>query len=92
MLTRALHNAVQENDLAELDRLLGLRFSHSEIQINGQDGYGRTPLHHACLLRHFDAAERLYRAGALFSIRDRQGDTPLDLYFAAGDPLMLGRK
>lgn len=84
-----LHAAVLRDDLAELDRLLGLRFTHPEIQVNAQDEDGRTPLHYACLFRLFSAAERLKSAGALFSVRDKQGDSPVDLFFATGDPLLF---
>lgn len=84
-----LHTAVITEDLAGLDRLLGLRHTHRDIEVDATDDLGRTALHYASLYRTEGAAERLIRAGASLQVRDRCGATPIDLFFDGEDDRQL---
>lgn len=84
-----LHAAVITEDLPELDRLLGLRHSHRDIDLDAVDELGRTALHYAWLYRNEGAADRLIRAGASQKVRDRCGATPIDLFFDGEDDRQL---
>lgn len=84
-----LHTAVITEDVASLDRLLALRHTRRDIELDAVDDLGRTALHYASLYRIEGAADRLIRAGASLQIRDRCGATPIDLFFDGEDDRQL---
>lgn len=61
--------------------------SHSELgmqMLRAQDVRGRTPLHYAMLFEANDVAHVLLRRGALATVADIRGQTPLDVAIGRG--------
>jgi len=71
----ALHFAARGGAEQHMDKLLEIPEMLKEIDT--QDGKGRTPLHHACLKYHHDAAGKLLAKGAKADIFDDEGKAPL---------------
>ena len=75
-LGKALRAAAAGGLLAPLESLLG---RPGEVEVDAQDMYGVTPLHHAAEGGHLAAAEALLRAGADVGAKNENGHTPLFL-------------
>ncbi len=50
----------------------------AKSDINAQNAFGNTPLHYACYWGYQHVAEELVAHGALVSLANKDGDTPLD--------------
>ncbi|KAF4611413.1 hypothetical protein D9613_004318 [Agrocybe pediades] len=79
-LTTALHNAVMHGSTDVLEHIL----SHDECDVDPTNRIDRaTPLHLAAQIQHVDLRlhifESLLDAGADLTIKDKNGETPLDL-------------
>ncbi|CAL8469414.1 g8955 [Coccomyxa elongata] len=82
----ALHIAIWRNDLRIVERLLAANAS-PDIQ-DTESGW--TSLHRALYLGHLSAAALLLDAGALLSIQDYKGRTPLDVLSTSLKAQLLG--
>jgi len=56
---------------------VAMRLGLGEVDVNGRDKAGRTPLHLAAIRGNKEVAEVLLNNGALVNARDRDGWTPL---------------
>lgn len=72
----SLHGAVL---LATNHPVLSLILARREIEIDGVDSKGLTPLHYAALYHRLEHAQLLVQRGANMEARDRNGYTPLRL-------------
>ena len=75
----ALHEAVLQGDLAQLESL-----SHDSNTLNTVDHFGWTPLHLAAFLGFSDGVNTLIKAGADATIRDGLNELPIDLAGSEG--------
>ncbi len=73
----ALHEAADNGNVAELERLLATK----QFNINAQDDHGLTPLHYATWKNQPPCITTLLQYGASVNVRDQNQWTPL--HFAA---------
>jgi len=57
---------------------LVLQLLRQKADVNFTNEHGNTPLHYACFWNYQSIAEDLVAQGALVSIANKDGDTPLD--------------
>ena len=84
-----LHLVCQNPDdgtmsLPILNRLMSMR-----VDVNCQDDYGSTPLHHCVHFQNHVAMKYLINVGASLDIRDRGGKTVIDLAIMEGEHTIL---
>jgi ankyrin repeat protein len=69
-----LHEAAMRGDVPRIDE-----YVKKGIPVNKQDVQGNTPLHYAYYYGQKEAIERLTAYGADLTIRNKDGDTPVDM-------------
>lgn len=55
-----------------------LQLLQNRVDVNFTNEHGNSPLHYACFWGYSAIAEDLLMAGALVSLANKDGDTPLD--------------
>ena len=78
--TTALHWAVRNNDLQEIDRLI-----RAGAKVDAANRYGVTPVYLACLNGSADAVSRLLKAGVSANATGNYGETALMTCSRAGN-------
>ncbi|KOB71834.1 putative integrin-linked protein kinase [Operophtera brumata] len=75
-----LHWACKEGHLKIVEMLIkrGARLLQNRVDVNFTNEHGNSPLHYACFWNYGDIAHELVLAGALVSLANKDGDTPLD--------------
>ena len=81
-MRNALHYAALNNDVAEIQRLIG-----SGESVDASDSLGFTPLHFAAQERNVEAVRALIQAGASIDAQNVYGNGPLSVatYYSQGD-------
>ena len=70
-----IFRVIRGGDIAQVNTLL----DEDPSQVNAKDGAERTPLHYAVILGNIELAQLCIDKGAKLSVRNSDGDTPLNL-------------